>query len=116
MAPLSDNMKYVNPGGLEMASNASYPAGATPNDENDPYVKFLDNRFAKTREMLIFMEETKIWQELLENCTYKAGPNATNECIGIFNVIQERLKYYNSRYRKEFRPTLSPGIDPKFEK
>lgn len=88
----------------------------TPMDENDPYVKFFDNRFAKTREMLIFMEETKIWQELLDNCTYKAGPDATKECKGIFDIIQERLKYYNSRYRKEFRPTLSPGIDPKFEK
>lgn len=88
----------------------------TPVGNDDPYVKFFDNRFQKSREMLIFMEETKIWQELLDNCTYKAGPNATFDCKGIFDVIQERLKYYNSKYRKEFRPTLSPGIDPKFEK
>lgn len=85
-------------------------------DENDPYVKFFDNRFEKSREMLIFMEETKIWQELLDNCTFKAGPNATYDCKGIFDVVQERLRYYNSKYRKEFRPSLSPGIDPKFEK
>lgn len=100
-----------------MSSNTNHPDNtSTPIDENDPYVKFFDDRFAKTREMLIFMEETKIWQELLDNCTYKAGPNATKECKGIFDTIQERLTYYNSRYRKDFRPTLSPGIDPKFEK
>ena len=89
---------------------------STPVDDNDPYVKFFDNRFVKSREKLIFMEETKIWQELLENCTFKAGPNAVYDCKGIFDIIQERLKYYNSKYRKEYRPTLSPGIDPKFEK
>lgn len=89
---------------------------ATPVDENDPYVKFFDNRFKKSREFLIFMEETKIWQELLDNCAYKAGPSAKHDCKGIFELVQERIKYYNSRYRKEFRPTLSPGIDPIFEK
>ena len=88
----------------------------TPMDESDPYIKFFDNRFEKSREMLIFMEETKIWQELLDTCTYKSGPNAIFDCKGIFEIIQERLKYYNSKYRKEFRPSQSPGINPKFEK
>jgi hypothetical protein len=85
-------------------------------ESTDPYISFFDNRFAKTKETLIFMEETKIWQELLENCTYKAGPNAIHDCRGLFEIVQERLKYYNSKYQKEFRPSLSPGIDPKHEK
>ena len=91
-------------------------APETEENKDDPYVKFFDDRFKKSREMLIFMEETKIWQEMLENCTDKAGPNATHQCKPIFEIIQERIKYYNSKYRKEFRPSKSPGIDPKYEK
>lgn len=85
-------------------------------DDNDPYVKFYDDRSARARDLLVFMEETKIWQELLKKCTYRAGPNATHECRDLFNLVQERVQYFNSKYRQQLRPTLSPGIDPKYEK
>lgn len=109
-------------GGLIYVHCTSYKkqmSGAKNNEivnENDPYVKFYDERFAKSREYLIFMEESKIWQDILEKCTLKAGPSARNDCKEIFTILNERIKYYNSKYRKEFRPILSPGIDPKFEK
>lgn len=113
MMPLSDNMNKI-PDSREPVY-LFYMSSEAQIDENDPYVKFFDNRFSKSREFLIFMEETKIWQEIFENCAYKSGPNVNYECKGISDVLQERLKYYNSRYRKELRPTLSPGIDPKYE-
>lgn len=87
-------------------------------DDNskDPYVRFFDERFDKSREYLVFMEETKLYQQMLDNCTMKAGPDAPKHCRPLVNLIQERLKYYNSKYRREFRPTMSPGLPEAYEK
>lgn len=82
----------------------------------DPYVRFFDERFDKSREYLVFMEETKLYQEMLDKCTMKAGPDAPKQCRPLVNLIQERLKYYNSKYRREFRPTMSPGLPEAYEK
>ena len=62
------------------------------------------------------MEETKIFQRMLDNCTMKAGPDATLRCRELAQIVQERVKYYNSKYRREFRPTMSPGLPEQFEK
>lgn len=94
----------------------SNTATATAAETVDPYVRFFDERFQKSREFLIFMEETKVYQRMLENCTLKAGPDAPARCRDLVQIVQERIKYYNSKYRKVFRPTLSPGIPEQFEK
>jgi hypothetical protein len=86
------------------------------NSPIDYYEKFFDDRNNKTRERLVFMEETKIWQELLNKCSLRAGPDALSECRQLFDLVQERIKYYNSKYRHEMRPSLSPGLPPQFEK
>ena len=87
-----------------------------PATSKDAYTNFFDQRFEKTREYLIFMEETKIWQQLLDKCSLKAGPYAKTKCRAIYDIVQERTKYYNSKYQKQLRPQSTPGIPPKFEK
>lgn len=98
-----------------MPSNSQTPTTPTPlNDQN--YIDFYDKRFEKSREHLVFMEETKVYQKLLNVCTQKAGPDAPVQCAELFETLRERLEYYNSKFRSEKRPTRSPALNPEHEK
>ena len=82
----------------------------------EKYTNFFDLRFQKSREYLVFMEESKLYQRMLENCTLKAGPDAPARCRELVHLVKERVEYYNSKYRQGKRPTLSPGLPKEFEK
>lgn len=81
-----------------------------------PHVLFFDKKFERAREHQIFMEETKIWQALLEDCSDRSGVNAAADCKLLFEIVNERMKYYNSNYNPNVRPTLTPGIPAIYEK
>lgn len=80
-----------------------------------PHVLFFDEKFKYAREKLIFMAETKVWQELLEQCADRSGVNAASACKQLFDIVHERTTYYNSNYNPNLRPTLTPGLPPIFE-
>jgi hypothetical protein len=78
--------------------------------EKDPYVKFYDERLYNAREVLIWMEETKIWQRMLENCTNRSGVHSEITCDFLKKIVTERIKYYNSNFNEELTPNNSPRI------
>lgn len=82
----------------------------------DAHTLYFDLKFNRARELLIFMEETKIWQELLQDCADRAGVNAGKSCRGLIDLVAERITYYNSNFSASLRPTLTPGIPAPFEK
>lgn len=92
------------------------PPSATLQPSDDPYVRFFDLRFHRARELLVFMEETKIWQRLLTACNDQAGINASLECRHLVEIVTERMKYYNASYEPALRPKLSPGLPEEYEK
>lgn len=81
----------------------------------DPHVLHFDRKFEKARELLIFMEETKIWQELLEDCNLRAGVNAKKSCLRLNQIVQERIIYDNAKYSKKLRPEFTAGIPEMYE-
>ena len=64
---------------------------------------------------MVFMEESKIWQEMLADCIDRSGVNASRTCEQLQALVQERVKYYNSRFNPELRPSMTPGIPAEFE-
>lgn len=81
----------------------------------DPNTLFFDLRLERARELLIFMEETKIWKELLTDCIDRSGVNSGKACRQLNTIVDERIQYYNSSFNPDLRPTLTPGIPPHFE-
>ena len=79
-------------------------------EADDPLNQLYDLRNKKAREMVIFMEETKIWQEMVTKCAQISGVAAYKNCKHLYEVLEERIKYYNSRYDDANMPTLSPGL------
>lgn len=82
----------------------------------DAHTLYFDLKFNRARELLIFMEETKIWQELLQDCVDRAGVNAGKACSRLTDLVAERIVYHNSNFNAALRPSLSPGIPVSFEK
>ena len=76
---------------------------------------YFDKRFERSRELLIFMEETKIWQDALQDCVNRAGVNASKECAGLHEIVNERTEYLNSNFNRAVRPTLTPGVPSVYE-
>lgn len=85
-------------------------------DTTHPHTLHFDLKFTRSREILIFMEESKIWQEQLQNCIDQAGVNASSACLKLHEIVNERIVYYNAQFNAATRPTLSPGIPSLFEK
>ena len=92
------------------------PPSAKFTPTGDPMIDHFDRRFHRTREKLIYMEETKIWQNMLISCEDKHGINGPYECRYYAQVIHERMRYYNSDFERATRPTLSPGLPVEYEK
>ena len=92
------------------------PPSADAPDSSDPAIYFFDRRNHRAREMLIFMEETKVWGRLLDACHEKHQINSVRECRHLREIILERSKYYNAEYDPFVRPKMSPGIPPEYEK
>lgn len=84
-------------------------------DDTDPYVRFFDTKFDKNREILIFMEESKIWQELAQDCYERSGVNAPNVCRQLQEICHERQLYYNAKFNPNLRPKQTPGLPSKYE-
>lgn len=81
----------------------------------DPLIRHFDIKAIKAKEIMVFMEETKIWQSLLADCMERSGVNAPSECNRLHEIVQERVNYYNSRFNPALRPEQSAGIPPEFE-
>lgn len=81
----------------------------------DPLIRHFDIKTLKAKEIMVFMEETKIWQGLLEDCIDRSGVNSAHACRELQEMVQERGRYYNSRFNPNLRPTKTPGIPPDFE-
>lgn len=94
----------------------------TPNEQleeakNTPaHVLYFDKKFERSREILIFIEETKIWQDLLQDCVDRAGVGASKACKALYDMVEERNKYYNSNFNAAMRPQITPGIPPYYER
>jgi hypothetical protein len=82
---------------------------------SDPLIRHFDIKNMKAREILIFLEESKVWQDLLSDCIEKSGVNSANTCRQLQELAQERVRYYNSRFKATMRPKMTPGIPPEFE-
>ncbi len=100
-------------------SNASDKLGSAPKSlselPNDPVVRHFDLKNIKSREIMIFMEESKIWQELLKDCIERSGVNAPLQCQQLQDLVQERVQYYNAKFNPNLRPKQTPGIPSEFE-
>lgn len=70
----------------------------------------MDRKIKRAREMVIFMEETKIWQTMLAACSKRNRVSAYADCRHFYDILAERVKYYDSHYDSRFLPTLSPGL------
>lgn len=79
-------------------------------EADDPLNKLQDLYNERAREMLIFMEETKIWQEMVSTCAQQNGVAAYKNCKHLYEVLEERLKYYHSHYDNANYPKLSSGL------
>ena len=107
----SEHKKSCDKGSI-MAANAIDNSQV---DSKDPYVEYFDWKFTRNREILVFMEETKFWQELLDDCHNRAGVNKIHACQELRELVAERIKYYNSNFRPTLHPKMTPGIPRQFE-
>lgn len=82
---------------------------------SDPLIRHYDIKNIKAKEILIFMEENKIWQDLLADCIERSGVNASLACRKLQDIANERTVYYNSRFNEATRPALTPGVPSLFE-
>lgn len=85
-------------------------------NSKDAHTLFFDAKIDRSREILIFMEETKIWEDVLQDCVNRAGVNASGACAKLHQIVQERLEYYNSNFNANVRPKQTPGLPPVFER
>ena len=84
-------------------------------DDRDPHVRYFDTKFDRNREILIFMEESKVWQELAQDCYERSGVNAAAACRHLQDICLERLTYYNAKFNPNLRPKQTPGLPPQYE-
>ena len=82
----------------------------------NPHTMYFDLKFDRSRELLVFMEETKIWQDWLQDCVDRAGVNSGKACKKLRDIVAERVIYYNSNFNAAMRPQLSPGIPLPYER
>lgn len=78
-------------------------------------VEYFDWKQERNREILIFMEETKIWQEILDDCHEKSGPYKIQACQELREIVDERMKYYHSNFSHPNMPKMTAGIPYTFE-
>lgn len=88
----------------------------TPSGEDSPITVYFDEKFRRNRELLVFMEESKIWQELLQDCVDRAGVNASFACRQLHDIVEERNQYHRSNFNAAMRPKRTVGIPPYFER
>lgn len=81
----------------------------------DAVNEFFDKRFEKAREIAVYMAESKIWAKMLDNCSDYSGVNRQEKCQYLFDVVQERKKYYNSNFNPALTPKQTPGLPSEFE-
>lgn len=81
----------------------------------DPLIRHYDIKNLKAKEILVFMEENKIWQDLLADCIETSGVNASLTCRKLQEIVNERTVYYNSRFNRALRPKHTPGVPILFE-
>lgn len=85
-------------------------------EASNPYTLYMDKKSEKSREILIFMEETKIWESVLEDCINRSGVNASGECTKLYEIVDERNKYLNANFNANLRPKNTPGLPNVFER
>lgn len=81
----------------------------------NPRTMYFDLKFNRSREIMIYMEETKIWQDLLEDCADRSGVNSIKACQQLREIMTERIAYYNSNFNAALRPKQSPGLPAIYE-
>lgn len=81
----------------------------------NPRTLFFDLKFNRARELMIYMEETKIWQDLLDECAERSGTEAGRTCSRLREIMDERIAYNNSNFNAALRPALTPGIPSVYE-
>jgi hypothetical protein len=79
-------------------------------EADDPLNQLVDKRNKRAREILIFMEETKILQEMVTACVDRSGVASYKTCKHLYQILEERMAYYQSNYNSELSPKLSPGL------
>jgi hypothetical protein len=77
---------------------------------DDPLNQKVDRRNKRAREILIFMEESKIWQEMVTACVDRSGVASYKNCKNLYQLLEERMNYYKSNYNDMLLPKLSPGL------
>lgn len=82
----------------------------------DPCVRHFDRKFGKAREILVFESETAIWNELLQDCTQRAGVDAATECKVLAEICRERNRYQTSDFNAMLRPKQTPGLPSPYER
>jgi hypothetical protein len=82
---------------------------------DDPLVRHFDYANLRSKEVLIFMEESKIWQDLLSDCISRSGVNSNLTCRQLQDIVHERNRYYDSKFDPSLRPKSSAGIPPEME-
>jgi hypothetical protein len=88
----------------------SRPSEKAVLEADDPLNQLVDRRNKKAREILIFMEESKIWQEMVTACVERSGVASYKTCKHLYQVLEERMNYYQSNYNTELLPKHSPGL------
>lgn len=106
---------------FEKRFKTPYSNGCRTNQEierenSESLTFFYDVKAARSREMMIFMEETKIWQDKLMECSMKSGVNSIKSCKEIAEIVHERVEYYNSNFNRNTRPLKTPGLPLQFER
>lgn len=94
---------------------SSHDDNGQPRRPGDAVNEFYDLRFKRAREIAIYLAESKIWEKMLDNCSDFEGVNRQEKCQYLFDITQERKKYYNSNFNPALRPKQSPGLPEGFE-
>lgn len=105
----------LQPRSLMQSEDIGAPPKSLADLHPDPLIRHHDLKGLKAKEVVVFMEENKIWQDLLADCIERSGVNASLACRELKEIVQERVAYYNSRFNPGLRPTKTPGLWPEFE-
>ncbi|PJF17588.1 hypothetical protein PSACC_02594 [Paramicrosporidium saccamoebae] len=57
---------------------------------DNPNTLYMDKKSERSRELLIFMGETNIWEDILQDCVNRAGVNASGACAKLHEIVDER--------------------------
>lgn len=101
-------------GDARPAMSETTPPGEA--DAASPITVYFDEKFRRSRELLVFMEESKIWQDLLQDCVDRAGVNASLACRQLHEIVEERNRYHRSNFNAAMRPKRTVGIPPYYER